>query len=370
MQNTKTKRPLAAAGLPALTALALLTGPALQTAQAGAAPGAVYVLSNQAGANTVMVYDRAPNGALGYAASVATGGSGFGSGGDPLGSQGALVLSSGLLFAVNAGSNEISVLRANGDQLSLLQKLPSGGVEPVSIAVHGLLVYVLNAGGTPNIAGFVIDPFQQRLLPLADSRRPLAGGTAAQAAEVRFSADGSVLLVTEKGTQTVDSYDVGAGGYADGPRSTPSAGKVPFGFATTRRGHAIVSEAGSGAVSSYDIDDDGGLVPISVSLPLGQKAPCWLITTRDGRLAFTANAGSGTISSLAVAHDGTLTLLDGAAGLAAAPLDMALTRDDGYLYVRDGGGAVTGFAVAEDGSLKAVAAASGIPAGAQGIAAQ
>ena len=53
---------------------------------------------------------------------------------------------SALLYAVNAGSNTVSVFSAHGDDLSLRQVVGSGGVFPVSVAVHGnLMFYVLNA---------------------------------------------------------------------------------------------------------------------------------------------------------------------------------------------------------------------------------
>lgn len=62
--------------------------------------------------------------------------------------------------------------------LKVVGAFPSGGTEPVSIARYKDLVYVLNAGGTPNIAGFELDP-DRRLRMLAGSSRPLAGGAAA-----------------------------------------------------------------------------------------------------------------------------------------------------------------------------------------------
>lgn len=75
--------------------------------------GAVYTLSNEAASNDVIVYRRGADGVLQYAATHATTGKGSG---DGLGSQGALTLSSDRqwLFAVSAGSNELSVFRVHG----------------------------------------------------------------------------------------------------------------------------------------------------------------------------------------------------------------------------------------------------------------
>jgi len=334
-------------------------------------PGAVYVLSNQPAANSVLVYKRDANGHLTYSGSFPTGGTGAGgTGGDPLGSQGSLTLGSGFLFAVNAGSNDVSMFAVRDTELVLLDREPSGGKMPVSVAVNGFHVYVVNAAGTPNISGFVIDPVGGRLVPLPDSQRPLAGGTLAAPGEISFGADGSVLLVSEKGTKLIDTYRVDFRGYASGPISHPSSGVTPFGFSVTNRGYAIVSEAGSGAASSYEIDRTADLELVSGSVALGQKAPCWLVTTHDGRYAYTANAGSGTISSLGIAPDGVLRLLNPAAAALAAPLDLAITGNSKFLYVREGTGAVGGFKVAPDGSLTPVGSWTGLPAGAQGIAAR
>ena len=332
--------------------------------------GAVYALTNQAADNSVIVFDRAANGTLTYSGSFATGGAGAGSGADPLGSQGALALQGNVLLAVNAGSNEVSLFQTAGDQLILRDKVASGGQHPVSVAVRGSLVYVLNAGATPNISAFVIDSDGQHLEALPNSQRPLAGGTAAGAAEVHFGSDGESLLVTEKGTQTIDSYKIDRHGYAYGPTSNAANAAVPFGFDVTRRGYAIVSDAGAGSASSYDVGSDGQLTPVGAALALGEKAPCWLVTSPDGTLAFVANAGSGTIATLRIAPDGALSLINGSAGTLNAPLDMALSNDGTYLYARDANGSVTGFEVHADGSLTLVTVVSGIPAGAQGIAAR
>jgi 6-phosphogluconolactonase len=61
------------------------------------------------------------------------------------------------LIAVNAGSNQISVLRINKNTLELADIVDSGGSRPISAALHDDLLYVLNEGGTPNIAGFTFN---------------------------------------------------------------------------------------------------------------------------------------------------------------------------------------------------------------------
>jgi len=375
-------RSLKVGRLIAATSLALGAGIIATSSQAAEPVGAVYLLSNELSGNAILVYARATDGSLTYSASYPTGGTGAIIAGnpppDPLASQGSLTLGSGMLFAVNAGSNEISMFRAHGTTLALLDRQPSGGVHPVSIAVHGSYAYVLNAGATPNISGFFIDAAAGRLKPLPGSQRSLAGGTASAAAQVSFNGDGNILLVSEKGTNLIDLYRVDHRGYASDSKPFKSNGAVPFGFDITNRGYAIFSEAGPNAASSYEIDDDGSLSLISGSVPLtGQVATCWLITTHDGRYAFTANAGTGTISSLKVAPDGKLTLVNATASanlLAKPVLDMAITGNSKFLYIRDdGNNTVTGFRIGPDGSLTTVGSATfpaSVLATVQGIAAR
>src|SRR5208282_2867512 len=89
------------------------------------------------------------------AGTVATGGTGTGAG---LASQGAVELSEDgtWLYAVNAGSNDISIFRV-GRGLTLTSRFASGGTTPISLTVHDHLLYVLNTGGTGNISGFALD---------------------------------------------------------------------------------------------------------------------------------------------------------------------------------------------------------------------
>jgi len=343
--------------------------------------GAVYVMTNQTSGNSIMAFNRAPGGALSLMGTFPTGGLGFGSGNDPLGSQGSLALSCDghFLLAVNAGSDNISVMQAGRQGLKLVGTFASGGTEPVSLALFKDLVYVLNAGGTPNITGFELNP-DGTLTMLAGSSRPLAGGTAAAPAQVGFTADGSFLEVTEKGTSQIDTYKVLVSGLTAGPVPSPSHGTTPFGFAFGQGGALVVSEVaggagGTSAASSYQISRvSGGLSVISGSVGDTQMAACWAAATNDGRFVYLANAGSGTISSYAVGAGGTIALLNAAAGITGSgtvPIDMAITSTSQFLYVIDDGtGMVSGFRIETDGSLTALAGAGGLPSGSQGIAAR
>jgi len=349
-----------------------------QTGLAGGRTGDVYVLTNQPQptGNAVMVFHRDAAGMLTSAGSFATGGNGTGTG---LGSQGAALLSgdSRLLFAVNAGSNSISVFAVSGDRLTLLDTVSSGGSQPISLTVRHNLLYVLNAG-TPNISGFTIEPARHVLVPLLGSTQALPRAAAAAPAQVAFGPDGDVLVVTEKGTNLIDTFTVDDEGLAQPSVSFPSNGTTPFGFAFGHDNVAIVSDAGSGAgsaaVSSYELDEDGNLEVITPALGDTQTAACWVVVPRNGRFAYTSNTGSGTVSSYTVSHGGNLALLNAVAasmGSGSAPTDMAFNDNSRFLYVlNSGNGTISGFRVQASGSLTPVTRAAGLPAGAAGIAAR
>jgi 6-phosphogluconolactonase len=335
---------------------------------------AVYTLTNAAAGNAVQAFDRGRDGSLTEDGSFATGGNGSGGG---LGNQGGLVLERKRLFAVNAGSDSISSFKVRRDGLKLVDVIGSGGDQPISITVHRRLLYVLNAGGDGNIKGFRVSR-DGELSRLAGSERPLSG-SAPGPAQVSFDPSGRTLVVTEKDTNLIDTYEVNRrSGLAGGPNPQPSAGQTPFGFAFDRQGHLIVSEAfggaaGASAVSSYAVND-GVIDPITASAATTETAACWIVVTKDGRFAYTTNTGSNSISGYSVSSAGELEPLDadgvtGATG--AGPIDMALTRGDRFLYSLDSGdGAISSFRVGGDGSLTAIDGASGLPASANGLAAR
>jgi 6-phosphogluconolactonase (cycloisomerase 2 family) len=350
-------------------------GTLTQSARAQGRTGDVYVMTNQAGGNSIMVYHRDSAGALTPVGSFSTGGNGAGSGVDPLGSQGALTLSDDqrFLFAVNAGSNSVSLFAVTGDQLRLLNTAPSGGVMPVSVTAKHDLAYVVNAGGVPNISGFKLDPGTNRLIPLAGSTQSLPGGAGAAPAEIAFTNEGSALIVTEKATSSIDVFQLDRD--LPGPGvSYPSSGTTPFGFSFSHNGTVIVSDAGPNAASSYRLNHDDHLAAISGPILDGQAAACWLVVPEDGNVAFVANAGTATISSYSVAPNGVLTLLHavaGSTGAGSAPTDLALSGDGRFLYVRGGGsGDVAGFRIDAGGTLTSIGSTPGVPPGSQGIAAR
>ena len=221
-----------------------------------------------------------------------------------------------------------------------------------------------------------------RLLPLPESTRSLSADDTGPA-EVAFTRDGNNLIVTERLTNLIDTFNVGDDGQIIGnqPQTFNSSGIDPFGFAVSRNNQVFVSEADPGvndgsSASAYTISDRGDLNVISASVSTRQSAACWLTLTPDDRFVYTANAGSGTLSGFRVGLNGSLNLLE-ANGIAATigsgshPVDLAPSQDGQFLFsLANGNGTLGAFQIAEDGSLKLIGFANGIPTTAAGLAAQ
>ncbi|MEJ2154124.1 MAG: beta-propeller fold lactonase family protein [Desulfobacteraceae bacterium] len=335
--------------------------------------GAVYVMSNDPNANAVIVYDRDFRGRLTLRDAYATGGTGSGSGAAPLGSQGALTLSVNKrwLFAVNAGSDDVSVFRVRRRGLELIGYYESHGSFPTSVTFYHNLLYVLNAGrdGNPaSIFGFRLRHNGQ-LIPIDNSIRQLPGDGFHQ---VGFNPRGDALVITKGGAENeILVFGVDEEGIPDAaPTISPSAGVNPFGFAFDWRGRLLVSEAGSRAVSSYALLEDNSLEVISASVSNGNAATCWLANTWFGSV-FTANTGGNTLSSYRVRPaNGSLRLLEADAGQGDLPTDLSVTRSGRYLYViNSNNGTVGAFRVSFNGQLEDLGAVAGLPPlQAQGIA--
>ena len=337
--------------------------------------GKVFTSTNAVGANEVLVYDTDTDGKLTLLTRLATQGQGTGGG---LGNQGAVTLSANgrYLFVVNAMSNTVSTFSVRRGGLKLESVVDSGGLRPVSVTEHEGTVYVLNAGGAGNVAGF--RNWEGDLKPLADAVRPLSASGGTAPAQVGFSPDGDVLVVTEKATNKLTTYRVRHNGRIGAPLVTASAGATPFGFAFDKRGSLLVSEAVGGAagastVSSYGFESRAPAQPVVISASVAdtQSAVCWVVVTPNGRFAYVTNTGSGTVSSYAVQKSGKLTLAQAVAATSGAgPIDAAISATGKGLFVLDSGSqTITSFSVGKDGSLSNLSSVGGVPIGANGLAA-
>jgi 6-phosphogluconolactonase len=340
--------------------------------------GHLYVNDNTAGTNTISAFERHADGSLTplQGSPFAAGGAGTGKG---IGSQGALQITSdgNYLLAVDAGSNQISVLRINSDgELRPVGGGPvsSGGIEPVSIAVHAGLVYAANAGnGGSNYTGFTLNP-GGHLRPLAGSTVPLPDGSSP--GDVLFNSDGTRLVGNRVGTSLIDSFTVGGDGLLTAAAASPFAaqGLGPFGseFRPTDPTQLFVSNAhnvgaGTGTISAFSDAADGTLTSIGSSpFPDFQTAPCWVEISHDGQILFTVNTASGSISRYAIAANGSLSLL-GSTPLSttgAGAEDARLGPNGNTLWVVDTGArAISAFAVDGGNLTELPSSPTALPAG-------
>ena len=98
------------------------------------ADGFVYVQTNDADHNEVVVFARRAGGELERRNSFLTGGKG--SGEPHLPSQSSVLVDGNRLFVTNAGSDDVTVFSIDGDRLEVLDRIASGGSAPRSVAVH------------------------------------------------------------------------------------------------------------------------------------------------------------------------------------------------------------------------------------------
>ncbi|MGH2560810.1 MAG: lactonase family protein [Thermomicrobiales bacterium] len=347
--------------------------------------GQVYVNLNTARANTIAAFDRHADGTLTPlpGSPFATGGVGTGM---ILGSQGALQVTSDgrYLLAVDAGSNQLSVLSiAEGGELSPVDggTVDSGGLVPLSIAVHEDLIYVANAGdGTngSNYTGFRLS--QEGVLSPVEGSTVTISATALPG-HILFNATGTLLAAAEVGPDAgpsyIDSFSVNNDGTLTAAAGSPFPAQAlgPFGsvFSPVDPSQLYVSNAHAGpnlgSVSAYTVASDGTLSPNSGSpYPNQQTAPCWVEISPDGQYVFSVNTGVPSISSYHVEEDGSLALVGNTvfnqpSGL--RPFDARIDPAGTYLYVVDAGAAKVSVFAVDGGNLTELPASPvSLPAGA------
>jgi 6-phosphogluconolactonase len=344
-----------------------------QSPMNGSTSGAVYVQTNAA-PNEVITFRRAADGSLERIGSVATGGDGDGS--PHLTSQGSVTLTGDgqYLLVTNAATGEVSVFSVASDGSVELRERVHTGSTPRSVAEHDGLVVVLNTGETA-LASFRLS---------AEGIAAVEGGdqaleaSDADPAQVAFSPDGSMVVITQRGTDSIVTYQVTADGTFGASSEIASAGPTPYGFAFTSGGTLVVTEAfrahkGAAAASSYALVE-GSLVARTSSVGNGRSEICWAVVTPDDRFAFTTNFADGAVSRFAIASDGSLSLEDGTAGISVEGKpglrDEDLSADGRFLYAIDSeGGRIYGWSVGADGVLAPVGSWEGVPATVAGLAA-
>jgi 6-phosphogluconolactonase (cycloisomerase 2 family) len=339
----------------------------------GTASGAVYVQTNAA-PNEVIAFRRAADDSLDRIGNVPTGGDGEGS--PHLQSQGSVALTRDgrNLLVTNAASDDLSVFSVAADGSIELRDRVHTGDTPRSVTEHDGLVVVLTTG-EPGLASFRLH--SDNIEPVAGGNQTLAASEA-DPAQVAFSPDGSIVVITERGTDSIVTYAVAPDGTFGGSHEIASQGPTPYGFAFTSGGTLVVTEAfraekGAAAASSYAIVD-GSLVARTSSVGNGRSEICWAVVTPDDRFAFTTNFADGAVSRFAIAADGSLSLEDATAGIAVDGMpglrDEDLSGDGRFLYAIDAdGGRIYGWSINAEGTLEPIGSWDGLPATVAGLAA-
>lgn len=354
---------VAVAGSMAVFALPAASAAASPAPDPSGSEGPVFVQTDNPAGNEIVAYRRAADGSLSRRGTFATGGKGGvldGSVVDHLASQDSLVYDCAhhLLFAVNAGSDTVTVFSVDGERLHREQVISSGGSFPVSVTVHKDRVYVLNAREGGSLQGYRIAG-GKRLERAAGWKRELGLDTTTAPefthtpGQVSFTHDGSRLIVTTKaGGSSIDVFGVSpSGALSARPVVNVENGAVPFGFTFDGHGRLVVADAGTNAVLTFAIRRDGGLVRLD-NAPTGQQATCWI--ARAGDRFYASNAGSNTLSGFRQTRRAALEPL-GNTATGAGTVDSAVTPDEHFLYVQTGGtGGVDAFRVKPDGSLDKV----------------
>lgn len=338
-----------------------------------ATSGAVFVQTNEP-RNRVLAYRRDAEGRLELVQEIETGGAGDGV--PHLTSQGSVVITEDgrYLLVTNSASDDVSAFAIGDEGLDLLSTTPTGPT-PKSVAERGGLVYALSTG-KPAVIGFRLRP--SGLEAIAGAEHMLSAVTV-DPAQLGFTPDGSTIVVTERGTDSIVTFTVGRDGLLGEMRTHPSSGPTPYGFAFTSTGTLIVTEAfraekGAAAASSYVVDGSS-VSPVTRSLGNGRSEICWAVVTPDDRYAFTSNFADGAVSRYAIGVDGTLALEDAVAGSSvegsAGLRDLDLSADGRFLYAIDADARrVFGWRVSEGGSLSEIGSWDGLPATVAGLAAR
>src|SRR5579872_3006632 len=174
----------------------------------------LYTQTNSANGNSVVAFEQNPQtGTLALKGIYPTGGTG-----NPnfIGfSQDTVVKEGPFLFAVNAGSNDISVFEIQPDGGLKLAAPPvaSGGIAPITLAVSHNLLYVANQGdGTSvpaNYAGFFVRA-GGGLQAIPNSTVTLSVG--AFPTDLRFAPGRNLLVANRRGDNTIETFTVSEDG--------------------------------------------------------------------------------------------------------------------------------------------------------------
>lgn len=333
----------------------------------------VYTITNPSGANAIAAYERnTQTGELTFRTTYPTGGMGTGS---VIDSQNPLIVNAEgtFLYAVNAGSNSISVMAIGEDgSLELLgAPVASRGVEPASLALNGDLLYVANKGdgATPaNYTGFRVNADGT----LGRIKRRVELNIGDDPTQILFNKAGDLLIGLRLGGRSIDCFAVVRqnGKLRRLAQLDNQTGPFAGVFNPTNDEQLIVSDVRLPGAVSYTVTGAGEVNRITAVSNAPDRAACWIAIHKNGFYVWLANTGTNTLSLYTVNHNGSLNLMSNHSTLAfgRAPFEIILDKNSQFLYelnTRAGNQSIHVLRVTGDtinGGLEDVATA-GIPEG-------
>lgn len=314
----------------------------------------VYTMTNNTASNAVLAFKRAADGSLTVAGTYKTGGKGIA--GD-IDDQHSLRTSGDFIFAANPGSNDISVFKKAMKGLEKVGQYPSGGLNPVSIAISGSTLVVANQAvkeGTPNLATFKIgQDGSLKMMGMMKSNFKDGAGPA----DVDFAPDGKMLAVTygyqAENTSMVATFNLDDKGMLS--KLSEAAAYGPVGLSWNPNGNRIyVSTFRSASILSFEVGQNGKLMEPQM-LKDTEAAACWTLVNAAGDRLYVANFVSNSISIYSLDEKGDAKFMSAIKRPTVSgndTKDLALSEDGKFLYVLGSTSKrIDAFKVGEDGGL-------------------
>lgn len=277
----------------------------------------VYINANIVGGNAVLAYDIQADGSLKALSRspFATSGHGFYDPSFVLGPfdvDQEMAISRDVLYAVNAGSNDISAFRiAEDGSLSPLASQPfsSGGSTPVSIGVHDRYLVTVNSaqdpaqaddGSVPSLTASAIQ-FDGGLRLLNRTPSPLAAD--AQPSQALTADTGPFVFNAEfPGGGHLNAFFQRPNGklvQTDSvmlPLEANNVQPLPLGlWANPLAPYLYVGFVNTSEVGVYAVSEAGKLQFVHKASNSG-VAVCWLRVSSDGKFLYTSNTGDNSMS--------------------------------------------------------------------------
>ncbi|CAF9932529.1 MAG: hypothetical protein GOMPHAMPRED_006600 [Gomphillus americanus] len=272
---------------------------------------AIYISTNQGHQNSIVALAIQKDGTLVQKSVTASGGAGAAgidsainapSGPDALFSQSALTVAGKHLFAVNAGSNSLSMFKIHSaTNLTLINTIDLPGEFPVTVGAseeHKLVC----AGMSGAVAGVACSKFSAKGLAAADALRPFdikqttpPVGPLNTVSQVFFTS--THLFATVKGDPTKNntgflaSFPIYANKVSScGDHLSPPGTAVLFGAAPINETHIFSTDASFGA-AALDLSRSNNNIGVQKALLPDQKATCWTSLNQDTQTAFVTDVG-------------------------------------------------------------------------------